>query len=126
MVTIRTFGCAEFLCYRGYIPGVLDFRGGLRIPMIAEVQAAVAMRYKIPRLEMKSARRSRSVARPRQVAMYLCRTLTLKSLPEIGRRFGWRDHTTVLHACRQIERLRLIDPELNHHVTALAAELGRA
>ena len=66
---------------------------------------------------MTSARRAREVARPRQVAMYLSKQLTPKSLPDIGRRFGGRDHTTVIHAVRQIEKLRASDAELD----ALAA-----
>ena len=55
---------------------------------------------------MHSPRRSRSVARPRQIAMYLAKSITSRSLPEIGRKFGGRDHTTVLHACRKIKALR--------------------
>jgi chromosomal replication initiator protein len=58
---------------------------------------------------MYSARRARSIARPRQVAMYLAKQLTSRSLPEIGRKFGGRDHTTVMHAVRKVEELRDAD-----------------
>jgi len=59
------------------------------------------------------------VARPRQVAMYLAKKLTPRSLPEIGRRFGGRDHTTVMHAVKRIEELRASDREIDADVTAL-------
>jgi chromosomal replication initiator protein len=72
---------------------------------VAHIQAVVCRHYGIPIGEMTSARRSRAVARPRQVAMYLARERTPFSLPHIGRLFGNRDHTTVLHAIRMIELL---------------------
>jgi len=65
----------------------------------------VARQYNVSRSDLLSSRRTANVVRPRQVAMYLAKTLTLRSLPEIGRRFGGRDHTTVLHAVRKIEGL---------------------
>ena len=68
---------------------------------------------------MHSEKRSRAVARPRQVAMALAKELTQLSLPEIGSNFGGRDHTTVLHACRQIAKLRESLPDLNHDVNFL-------
>ena len=68
---------------------------------------------------MLSARRARAVARPRQVAMYLAKQLTARSLPEIGRKFGGRDHTTVIHAVRRIEQLRESDNALNEDVEKL-------
>jgi len=70
-----------------------------------EIQKRVAEHFKIRISDMSSARRSRAVARPRQVAMYLSKQLTSRSLPEIGRAFGGRDHTTVIHAVRKIEEL---------------------
>jgi chromosomal replication initiator protein len=73
---------------------------------IDEIQTKVSDHYRIRKAEMTSARRAREVARPRQVAMYLAKQMTQRSLPEIGRRFGGRDHTTVIHAVRQIEKLR--------------------
>jgi hypothetical protein len=76
---------------------------------VTRIQQVVANYYSIPMCEMVSARRPRAVARPRQIAMYLARELTPMSLPEIGRRFGGRDHTTVMHAIRVIEGLYDID-----------------
>ncbi|SLN21638.1 chromosomal replication initiator protein DnaA [Oceanibacterium hippocampi] len=76
---------------------------------IEEIQKRVAEHYNIRLAEMQSARRARAVARPRQVAMYLAKQLTSRSLPEIGRQFGGRDHTTVMHALRKIEELRGLD-----------------
>jgi len=76
---------------------------------IEEIQKRVAEHYNIRQSEMYSSRRARAVARPRQVAMYLSKQLTSRSLPEIGRKFGGRDHTTVMHAVRKIEELRVTD-----------------
>ena len=72
---------------------------------IEDIQRIVARQYNVSRADLLSSRRTANVVRPRQVAMYLAKTLTLRSLPEIGRRFGGRDHTTVLHAVRKIENL---------------------
>jgi chromosomal replication initiator protein len=72
---------------------------------IEDIQRIVARQYNVSRSDLLSSRRTANVVRPRQVAMYLAKTLTLRSLPEIGRRFGGRDHTTVLHAVRKIEGL---------------------
>ena len=83
---------------------------------IEEIQRIVARQYNVSRGDLLSSRRTANVVRPRQVAMYLAKTLTLRSLPEIGRRFGGRDHTTVLHAVRKIENLV-------HNDTALAEEI---
>ena len=83
---------------------------------IEEIQRIVSRHYNVSRGDLLSARRTANVVRPRQVAMYLAKTMTLRSLPEIGRRFGGRDHTTVLHAVRKIELLVAND-------TALAAEI---
>ena len=73
---------------------------------IEEIQKRVAAHFNIRVSDMHSARRARSVARPRQVAMYLAKQLTSRSLPEIGRKFGGRDHTTVMHAVRKVDELR--------------------
>jgi len=72
---------------------------------IEDIQRVVARQYNVSRADLLSSRRTANVVRPRQVAMYLAKVLTLRSLPEIGRRFGGRDHTTVLHAVRKIETL---------------------
>jgi chromosomal replication initiator protein len=90
---------------------------------IEEIQKRVAEHYSIRLADMHSARRARAVARPRQVAMYLCKQLTPRSLPEIGRKFGGRDHTTVMHAVRKIEELRAIDPNLSEDIELLRRSL---
>ncbi|MFO1152412.1 MAG: chromosomal replication initiator protein DnaA [Rhodospirillales bacterium] len=76
---------------------------------IDDIQKQVASHFNIRIADMSSARRARAVARPRQVAMYLAKQLTSRSLPEIGRKFGGRDHTTVMHAVRKVEELRAQD-----------------
>ena len=86
---------------------------------IEEIQKRVAEHYNIRLSEMHSARRARAVARPRQVAMYLSKQLTSRSLPEIGRKFGGRDHTTVMHAVRKIDELRAGDNEFDEDVELL-------
>jgi chromosomal replication initiator protein len=86
---------------------------------IENIQKTVADYYKIRVSDMHSKKRSRAVARPRQVAMALAKELTQLSLPEIGSNFGGRDHTTVLHACRQIAKLREAVPEISHDVNFL-------
>lgn len=86
---------------------------------IDDIQRKVAEHYNIRLTEMASARRSRAVARPRQVAMYLAKQLTSRSLPEIGKRFGNRDHTTVLHAVNKITELMQEDPTFAEDVSLL-------
>jgi chromosomal replication initiator protein len=86
---------------------------------IDEIQKRVAEHYNIRLADMHSARRARAVARPRQVAMWLCKQLTPRSLPEIGRKFGGRDHTTVMHAVRKIEELRSTDRTLAEDIELL-------
>lgn len=92
-------------------------------PYVAHIQREVAAFFRISVAEMVSQHRARSVARPRQVAMYLAKKLTQKSLPDIGRRFGNRDHTTVIHAVRVIEALRLFDPQMAADVAELEGRL---
>ena len=86
---------------------------------IEDIQKRVAEHYNIRISEMHSARRARAVARPRQVAMYLAKQLTSRSLPEIGRKFGGRDHTTVMHAVKRIDELRQNDNILSEDVDLL-------
>ncbi len=86
---------------------------------IDDIQRAVCAHYRLERGDMASARRVRSVARPRQVAMYLAKTLTSRSYPEIGRKFGGRDHSTVIHAIRTIEDLRLRDRDLDSDINRI-------
>lgn len=86
---------------------------------IEEIQKRVAEHFNIRMSEMHSARRARAVARPRQVAMYLAKQLTSRSLPEIGRKFGGRDHTTVMHAVRKIDELCEGDQSLSEDIELL-------
>jgi len=90
---------------------------------IEEIQRIVARQYNVSRADLLSSRRTANVVRPRQVAMYLAKTLTLRSLPEIGRRFGGRDHTTVLHAVRKIENLVGNDAALADEIELLKRQL---
>jgi chromosomal replication initiator protein len=90
---------------------------------IEDIQRVVARQYNVSRSDLLSSRRTANVVRPRQVAMYLAKTLTLRSLPEIGRRFGGRDHTTVLHAVRKIEALVAKDIALSEEVESLKRQL---
>ncbi|HEY0107346.1 MAG TPA: chromosomal replication initiator protein DnaA [Rhizomicrobium sp.] len=92
---------------------------------IEDIQRKTAEFYKLDVRDFHSPQRARRVARPRQVAMYLSRKLTTRSLPEIGRRFGGRDHTTVLHACRRIEALCEEDPLFRQEVDFLSQMLAR-
>ncbi len=86
---------------------------------IEEIQKRVAEHFNIRIADMHSARRSRAVARPRQVAMYLSKQLTARSLPEIGRKFGGRDHTTVMHAVRKVDELSRADVSFAEDVELL-------
>jgi len=90
---------------------------------IDEIQKLCAAHYRIDASEMRSHRRARAVARPRQVAMYLAKKLTPRSLPEIGRVFGGRDHSTVIHAVRTIEAMRLDNPDMDADIRALQKQL---
>jgi len=94
------------------------------LAMVSHIQALVAAYYQIPVREMTSARKHREVARPRQIAMYLAYEATPKSTPEIGRRFGDRDHTTVLHAIKNVQKLMLEDKEIESDIIALRERLG--
>ena len=86
---------------------------------IENIQKTVADYYKIKVSEMYSKKRTRNVARPRQVAMALAKELTQMSLPDIGEAFGGRDHTTVLHACRKIAELRGSSTDITTDITSL-------
>ena len=92
---------------------------------IEDIQKKTAEFYKLDMRDFHSPQRSRRVARPRQVAMYLARELTMRSLPEIGKRFGGRDHTTVLHACRRVAALCAEDPLFKQEVDFLKQVLSR-
>ena len=90
---------------------------------IEDIQRIVARQYNVSRADLLSSRRTANVVRPRQVAMYLAKVLTLRSLPEIGRRFGGRDHTTVLHAVRKIETLASNDTVFAEEIESLKRQL---
>ena len=86
---------------------------------IEDIQKIVSQHYNVTRQDMLSSRRTRAIVRPRQIAMHLAKVLTPRSLPEIGRRFGGRDHTTVLHAVRKIDALMKEDPALREELETL-------
>jgi chromosomal replication initiator protein len=92
-------------------------------PSIRSIQLRAAEYYRLDPDWFCAASRIRRVARPRQVAMYLSRLLTKNSLQEIGRRFGGRDHSTVIHAVRQVEKLRLEDAEMDSDIRLLTEGL---
>jgi chromosomal replication initiator protein len=93
---------------------------------VEDILRIVAKHYGVTRADLLSSRRTANVVRPRQVAMYLAKTLTLRSLPEIGRRFGGRDHTTVLHAVRKIDGLVSVDKALAEECEVLKRLLQEA
>lgn len=104
---------------------------GFEIPITAattisveRIQQAVAENFNVERADILSSRRTKDVVLPRHVAMYLARKLTLKSLPEIGRRFGGRDHTTQIAAQRKIARMMLDDEAFDRRVREIAKQLG--
>ena len=86
---------------------------------VDRIQRAVCDVFKVTLTDMVSKRRARVIARPRQVAMYLCKQMTKRSLPDIGRRFGGRDHTTVMHAVKRIKQLRAEDATFNAQIEAV-------
>jgi chromosomal replication initiator protein len=98
-------------------------RASQRRVTIDDIQRKVADYYNLRLSDLLSARRSRTIARPRQVAMYLSKILTTRSLPEIGRKFGGRDHTTVIHAVKRIEGLKDSDAAIQEEVDLLTRSL---
>ncbi len=86
---------------------------------IEDIQKVVARHYNVSKNDLLSARRTRTIVRPRQIAMYLAKTMTPRSFPEIGKRFGGRDHTTVLHAVRKIENMVTADTTLAQEIELL-------
>jgi chromosomal replication initiator protein len=98
-------------------------RGSQRRVTIDEIQKAVSSHFDVKQLDLVSQRRAVAIARPRQIAMYLAKRLTTRSLPEIGRKFGNRDHSTVIHAVRRIEELRGTDSEIDGAVRSLMRQL---
>ena len=98
-------------------------RNAQRRITIDEIQRAVSSHFEVKQIDLISERRAVAIARPRQIAMYLAKRLTTRSLPEIGRKFGNRDHSTVIHAVRRIEDLRGKDAEIDGAVRALMRSL---
>ena len=94
-----------------------------KLVTISNIQKVVVEYYKIRIADLSSARRSRTITRPRQIAMALAKDLTTHSLPEIGEAFGGRDHTTVLHACRKVQELRASDNRINEDYNNLLRTL---
>lgn len=109
----------------GQLKGFLADSERLRKYKIVDIQRVVARRYNVPLSDLSSARRTANIIRPRQLAMYLSKVLTLKSLPEVGRHFGGRDHTTILHSVRKIEGMIPNDPGLAQELDDIKLELGR-
>ena len=98
----------------------VELRSAFQLP---QQTSDIAIHIRIDRSEMSSKRRARAVVRPRQVAMYLSKVLTPRSYPEIGRKFGGRDHSTVIHAVRLIEDLRQRDADMDGDVRSLLRQL---
>ena len=100
-----------------------DVFNQIKVVTVDKIQNIVSSFYNIPLNEMLSQRRSRPLARPRQIAMYLSKKLTTRSLPEIGRRFANRDHTTVIHAVKTIGRLIEKDDEMKRNMSQIKSML---
>jgi len=100
-----------------------DVLNQIKIITVDKIQNAVSNYFNIPLSEMLSQRRSRPLARPRQIAMYLSKKMTTRSLPEIGRRFANRDHTTVIHAVKTITRLSEQDDEMKRNISQIKSLL---
>ena len=90
---------------------------------IEEIQRRVAEHYNVRLSDLIGPKRVRTIARPRQIAMYLAKQLTPRSLPEIGRRFGGRDHTTIMHGVRRIEELMTTDSQMADDLQLLRRQL---
>jgi chromosomal replication initiator protein len=90
-----------------------------------DIQEAVCSQFRVKMTELKSRRRSKTLVHPRQVAMYLCRELTDASYPEIGRQFGGKDHTTIIHACRQVAKAKESDAALHATIETLKEQILR-
>ncbi|MGZ8382715.1 MAG: chromosomal replication initiator protein DnaA [Nitrospira sp.] len=97
-----------------------------KIVSIEDIQEAVGSKYHLKIVDLKSRRRSKTLVHPRQIAMYLCRELTDASVPEIGRQFGGKDHTTIIHACRQITKAKEADSTLQTTLEGLKEQILRA
>ncbi len=104
-----------------------DLIGGKRKVITAEdIQEAVASRFQVKISDLKSKRRTKTLVYPRQIAMFLCRDMTDASFPEIGRDFGGKDHTTIIHACKQMKKAQETDATLRTTLESLKEEIGKA
>ena len=97
-----------------------------KIVAMEDIQEAVCTQFHVKLAELKSRRRSKTLVHPRQIAMYLCRELTDASYPEIGRQFGGKDHTTIIHACRQVAKTKESDTALNTTIETLKEQILRS
>jgi chromosomal replication initiator protein len=96
-----------------------------KIITMDDIEEAVASRFHVKIAEIRSRRRSKTLVHPRQIAMYLCRELTDASFPEIGRHFGGKDHTTIIHACKQIAKAKETDTALKATLESLKSEITK-
>ncbi len=99
------------------LKNVLDHEG--KAVTIEMIQKSIAEHFNLKLIDLKSRNNSKSIAMPRQIAMYLCKSLTRASLPEIGRSFGGKHHSTVIHSIRKVEDLRKKDGDFNSLITSL-------
>ena len=97
-----------------------------KVVAMDDIQEAVCTTFHVKLTELKSRRRSKTLVQPRQIAMYLCRELTDSSYPEIGRQFGGKDHTTIIHACRQVAKAREADAVLQTTIETLKEQILRS
>ena len=97
-----------------------------KIISMDEIESAVAVKFHVKVSDIRSKRRSKTLVYPRQIAMYLCRELTDSSFPEIGRHFGGKDHTTIMHACKQISKAKETDAQLQATLQSLKEQIGKA
>jgi chromosomal replication initiator protein len=97
-----------------------------KVVAMDDIQEAVCTKFHVKLTELKSRRRSKTLVQPRQIAMYLCRELTDSSYPEIGRQFGGKDHTTIIHACRQVAKAREADAALQTTIETLKEQILRS
>jgi chromosomal replication initiator protein len=98
---------------------VTEIEEGPRPVTIKEIQKCITKHFDLSMTELLSSRRLAKIVRPRQIGFYLARKLTSRSLPEIGRKFGGKDHTTILHACKKVEERMAKDPQLAETVRHL-------
>lgn len=97
-----------------------------KVVAMDDIQEAVCAQFHVKIAELKSRRRSKTLVHPRQIAMYLCRELTDASYPEIGRQFGGKDHTTIIHACRQVTKAKETDTGLQTTIESLKEQILRS